>query len=87
MEGEKDSLALLNEILGCSSMDEGDLSPDWKHLFGDKEEESGWSPAAEEEPKEKSFLPSQLLDHSFTADPRALSGRTSLGFLWKPWKP
>lgn len=63
-------MALLNEILGCSSMDEGDLLPDWKNLLGDEEEASG------------SFLPSQLLDHSFTADLRPSSGRTGLGFLW-----
>uniref|UniRef100_H3D266 Islet cell autoantigen 1 n=1 Tax=Tetraodon nigroviridis TaxID=99883 RepID=H3D266_TETNG len=72
LEGE-DSLALLDEILGCSSLDEGDLSPDWKDLFGDNEEASSSSPAAEEQPEEKSFLPSQLLDHSFTVDPCPLS--------------
>lgn len=88
LEGEKDSLALLDEILGCSCMDEGDLSPDWKTLFGDNREASSSSPAAEEpEPEEKSFLPSQLLDYSFTADLCPSAGRTGLGFLWKPWKP
>ena len=75
IKGEKDSLALLEEILGCSSTDEGDLLPDWKNLFGDDEEASSSSLAAEVQTKENSFLPSQLLEHSFTSHLSALSGR------------
>ncbi|XP_034553611.1 islet cell autoantigen 1 isoform X2 [Notolabrus celidotus] len=68
MDGEeRDSMALLNEILGSMSVDEGDFSREWTEVFGDNEE--GTSAAsgrtAEAEQKEDSFfLPSQLLDQS-----------------------
>ncbi|CAN9514380.1 unnamed protein product [Ophioblennius macclurei] len=65
---EKDSMALLNEILGGLSVDEGDFSREWTEVFGEAEE-AGWSAAcgqpAESQPTEQnSFLPSQLLDQS-----------------------
>lgn len=70
-------MALLRDILGCSSMDDGDPSPDWKNLFGDTEEATSWSSAAEGQTRENSFLPSQLLDNSFSDD-LSSSGRTGL---------
>ncbi|XP_029306736.1 islet cell autoantigen 1 [Cottoperca gobio] len=68
LEGEeKDSMALLNEILGSMSVDESDFSQEWTEVFGDGGE--GTSAAsgrpAEDRLKEDSFfLPSQLLDQS-----------------------
>uniref|UniRef100_A0A3B5AMH2 Islet cell autoantigen 1 n=1 Tax=Stegastes partitus TaxID=144197 RepID=A0A3B5AMH2_9TELE len=68
LEGEeKDSMALLNEILGGLSVDDGDFSREWTEVFGETEE--GTSAAsgrpAESQQKENSFfLPSQLLDQS-----------------------
>ncbi|XP_062278776.1 islet cell autoantigen 1 [Scomber scombrus] len=64
---EKDSTALLNEILGGLSVDEGDFSREWTEVFGEAEE--GTSAASsgpmETQQKENSFfLPSQLLDQS-----------------------
>uniref|UniRef100_A0A3Q1B8F7 AH domain-containing protein n=1 Tax=Amphiprion ocellaris TaxID=80972 RepID=A0A3Q1B8F7_AMPOC len=68
VEGEeKDSMALLNEILGGLSVDDSDFSREWTEVFGETEE--GTSAAsgrpAESQQKENSFfLPSQLLDQS-----------------------
>uniref|UniRef100_A0A3P8P065 AH domain-containing protein n=1 Tax=Astatotilapia calliptera TaxID=8154 RepID=A0A3P8P065_ASTCA len=66
-EGEEtDSMALLNEILGGLSVDEGDFSQEWTEVFGETEE--GTSAAStrptEAQDKENFFLPSQLLDQS-----------------------
>lgn len=67
-EGEEtDSMALLNEILGGLSVEEGDFSQEWTEVFGETEE--GTSAAStrptEAQDKENSFfLPSQLLDQS-----------------------
>ncbi|XP_035760123.1 islet cell autoantigen 1-like, partial [Neolamprologus brichardi] len=67
-EGEEtDSMALLNEILGGLSVDEGNFSQEWTEVFGETEE--GTSAAStrptEAQDKENSFfLPSQLLDQS-----------------------
>ncbi|XP_050931953.1 islet cell autoantigen 1 [Lates calcarifer] len=77
LEGEeKDSMALLNEILGGMSVDEGDFSREWTEVFGDSEE--GTSAAsgrqAEAQQKENSFfLPSQLLDQSLNNPQSSLS--------------
>ncbi|XP_044064126.1 islet cell autoantigen 1 [Siniperca chuatsi] len=73
---EKDSMALLNEILGSMSVDEGDFSREWTKVFGDTEE--GMSAAsgrpAEAQQKENSFfLPSQLLDQSLNNVQSSLS--------------
>ncbi|XP_039973693.1 islet cell autoantigen 1 [Xiphias gladius] len=74
--GEKDSMALLNEILGGMSVDEGDFSREWTEVFGDTEE--GTSAAsgrpAEAQQKENSlFLPSQLLDQNLNSLQSSLS--------------
>ncbi|CAJ1062941.1 islet cell autoantigen 1 isoform X1 [Xyrichtys novacula] len=64
---ERDSMALLNEILGSMSVDEGDFSREWTEVFGDHEEGASAASgrASEAEQKEDSFfLPSQLLDQS-----------------------
>ncbi|XP_024114290.1 islet cell autoantigen 1 [Oryzias melastigma] len=61
-EEEKDNLALLSEILGSLSADEGDFSREWTEVFGDEGASS-----APPGPPEKSFLPSQLLDQSLSS--------------------
>lgn len=75
MEGEeKDSMALLNEILGSMSVDEGDFSREWTEVFGDTEE--GTSAASGRPAEENSFfLPSQLLDQSSNHLRSSLSGQ------------
>ncbi|XP_045901995.1 islet cell autoantigen 1 isoform X1 [Micropterus dolomieu] len=104
LEGEdKDSMALLNEILGSMSVDEGDFSREWTEVFGDTEE--GMSAAsgrpAEAQQKENSFfLPSQLLDQSLNnlqsslsdwagviPQPVAQATQHSSGANQKPSKP
>ncbi|XP_070691948.1 islet cell autoantigen 1 [Pempheris klunzingeri] len=67
-EGEdKDSVALLNEILGGVSVDEGDFSREWTEVFGDAEEGASAASGRPEETQQKDgsfYLPSQLLDQS-----------------------
>ncbi|XP_026173185.1 islet cell autoantigen 1 [Mastacembelus armatus] len=64
--GEKDSVALLNEILGSMSVDEGDFSQEWTDVFGDTEEgtEPGRTVEVNQQKENSFFLPSQLLDQS-----------------------
>ncbi|XP_034729455.1 islet cell autoantigen 1 isoform X1 [Etheostoma cragini] len=68
LEGEeKDSMALLNEILGSMSVDEDDFSREWTDVFGDSEGGTSTASAGQTEPQQKEnpfFLPSQLLDQS-----------------------
>lgn len=64
---EKDSMALLNEILGSMSVDEGDFSREWTEVFGDNDEGTSTAsgkPAEAEQKEDSFFLPSQLLDQS-----------------------
>ncbi|XP_036928759.1 islet cell autoantigen 1 isoform X1 [Acanthopagrus latus] len=73
---ERDSMALLNEILGSMSVEEGDFSREWTEVFGDTEEGTSAAPGgpAEAEQKENSFfLPSQLLDQSLSNVQSSLS--------------
>lgn len=82
IEGEeKDSMALLNEILGSMSVGEGDFSREWTEVFGDTEEGTGTASGrpTEAQPKENSFfLPSQLLDQSSSHPQSSLSGQNIL---------
>ncbi|KAM3872721.1 islet cell autoantigen 1 [Diretmus argenteus] len=82
LEGEeKDSLALLNEILGGSSLDEGEFSREWTEVFGEGEEvmsaASSREGQVEAQQKENSsssfFLPSHLLDQSLNHPQFSLS--------------
>ncbi|KAL3060012.1 hypothetical protein OYC64_014581 [Pagothenia borchgrevinki] len=78
---EKDSMALLNEILGSTSVDEGDFSREWTEVFGDMEEGSSAASgtAAEAQQKENSFfLPSHLLDQSLNNLQSSLSDRAGI---------
>ncbi|KAM9851506.1 islet cell autoantigen 1 isoform 2-T3 [Aulostomus maculatus] len=66
---EKDSMALLNEILGSMSVEEGDFSREWTEVFGEAEEGTSAAPGrpADGQGGENSFfLPSQLLDQSLS---------------------
>nr|XP_046254955.1 islet cell autoantigen 1 isoform X2 [Scatophagus argus] len=75
-EEEKDNMALLNEILGSMSVDDGDFSREWTQVFGCTEEGTSAVSGrpAEAQPKENSFfLPSQLLDQSLNNPQSSLS--------------
>uniref|UniRef100_A0A1A8U7W8 Islet cell autoantigen 1, 69kDa n=1 Tax=Nothobranchius furzeri TaxID=105023 RepID=A0A1A8U7W8_NOTFU len=63
-EVEKDSLTLLNEILGGLFVDE-DFSQNWTDVFGETEASAAGGGSADTRERENSFfLPSQLLDQS-----------------------
>ncbi|KAM4735376.1 islet cell autoantigen 1 [Anableps anableps] len=66
VDGEEDSLALLNEILGGLFVDEAGFSQEWTKGFGDMEASAASAgPAETQQQQENSFfLPSQLLDQS-----------------------
>lgn len=72
-------MALLNEILGSMSVDEGDFSREWTEVFGDGEEgtsaASGRGPAEAQHKENSFFLPSQLLDQSLNNLQSSLSGQ------------
>ncbi|KAM7421502.1 hypothetical protein PAMA_015579 [Pampus argenteus] len=82
LEGEeKDSMALLNEILGGVSVDEGDFSLEWTEVFGEVEEGTSTASAGPTEAQQKEnsfFLPSQLLDQSFSNLQSSLSDWASI---------
>ncbi|XP_069769816.1 islet cell autoantigen 1 isoform X2 [Narcine bancroftii] len=62
---DKDEMALLNEILNGTSLEEGDFSREWQTVFGDLS--SPFNPTAGEVDQSLSpsgFLPSQLFDKS-----------------------
>ncbi|XP_072365201.1 islet cell autoantigen 1 isoform X2 [Scyliorhinus torazame] len=63
---EKDEMALLNEILNGTSLEEGDFSKEWQAAFGEDLSFPN-SPAAgesDQSPSPSGFLPSQLFDKS-----------------------
>lgn len=66
--GERDSMALLNEILGSTSLDEGEFSQEWQEVFGKGDQGSGaTSRGGLVEPQQEEdsiFLPSHLLDQN-----------------------
>ncbi|XP_061918673.1 islet cell autoantigen 1 isoform X4 [Entelurus aequoreus] len=59
---EKDSLALLEEILGGISVHDGDFSQEWRQAFGEEEEEATDTASSTPTDAPSLFLPSQLLD-------------------------
>ncbi|KAG8537884.1 hypothetical protein GDO81_023644 [Engystomops pustulosus] len=62
-------MQLLNEILGASSLDSGDLGKEWTAVFGEPLcNAQPLSPAPPEQNPEPSsgFLPSQLFDQEFS---------------------
>lgn len=85
MEGdEKDSMALLNEILGSMSVDEGDFSREWTEVFGEAEEATSAAtgrPTEGQQEDNSFFLPSQLLDQSLNDPQSSLSGKDMPGLL------
>ncbi|XP_028281608.1 islet cell autoantigen 1 [Parambassis ranga] len=73
---EKDSMALLNEILGGLSVDEGDFSREWTAVFGETEDGTSLAsgrPAETQQEDSSFFLPSQLLDQSLNNLPSSTS--------------
>lgn len=75
---EKDSVALLNEILGGMSVDEGNFSQEWTEVFGDTDDvtsaASGRTAESGQQKENAFFLPSQLLDQSLNNLQSSLSG-------------
>lgn len=69
-------MALLNDILGGTTLEEGEFSPEWREVFGEQEElgaglgaepdqVSGRGGGAEDTQLDRDyFLPSHLLDQS-----------------------
>lgn len=70
-------MALLNEILGGLSVDEGDFSQEWTEVFGETEEgtRAASTRPTEAQDKENFFLPSQLLDQSLNNLQSSISGQ------------
>lgn len=71
-------MALLNEILGGMSVDEGDFSREWTEVFGEAEEGTSAASSAPTDPQQKEnsfFLPSQLLDQSLNNPQSSLPGQ------------
>ncbi|XP_034030201.1 islet cell autoantigen 1 isoform X2 [Thalassophryne amazonica] len=69
LQEEKDSMALLSEILGSVSMDEDEFSLEWTEVFGQREEgtsavSDGGGPEDGPQTERAFFLPSQLLDQN-----------------------
>ncbi|XP_048469713.1 islet cell autoantigen 1 isoform X4 [Rhincodon typus] len=63
---EKDEMALLNEILNGTALEEGDFSKEWQAVFGEDLSLPS-NPAAgesDQSPSPSGFLPSQLFDKS-----------------------
>uniref|UniRef100_UPI00398E833D islet cell autoantigen 1 n=1 Tax=Pristiophorus japonicus TaxID=55135 RepID=UPI00398E833D len=64
---DKDEMALLNEILNGTSLEEGDFSKEWQAVFGGEDLTFPSNPAAgesDQSPSLSGFLPSQLFDKS-----------------------
>ncbi|XP_048378366.1 islet cell autoantigen 1 isoform X4 [Stegostoma tigrinum] len=65
---EKDEMALLNEILNGTALEEGDFSKEWQAVFGEDLSLPS-NPAAgesDQSPSPSGFLPSQLFDKSLS---------------------
>lgn len=78
-------MALLNEILGTMSVDEGDFSQEWTEVFGDAEEGTSAAsgrPADAQQKENSFFLPSQLLDQSLNNLQSSLSGQNFIVHLY-----
>ncbi|KAL0984811.1 hypothetical protein UPYG_G00147280 [Umbra pygmaea] len=81
--GQRESMAMLNEILGSTSLDEGEFSREWQEVFGDGDQGSGTAsrggPEVPQHDDEDNsfFLPSQLLDQNRNHLQTALSDWTA----------
>ncbi|KAL2084496.1 hypothetical protein ACEWY4_020014 [Coilia grayii] len=66
---EKDGLALLNEILNSTSLEECDFSREWREVFGEGELTDSPSEVGPSQPEENPsfFLPSHLLDQNMNS--------------------
>eukprot|EP00062_Callorhinchus_milii_P018995 gi/632973073/ref/XP_007902972.1/ PREDICTED: islet cell autoantigen 1 isoform X3 [Callorhinchus milii] len=68
-KNDKDEMALLNEILNASSLEEGDFSKEWQTVFGDDVFSLPTDLAAGESDQSAAapgFLPSQLFDKNLS---------------------
>lgn len=82
---EKDSVALLNEILGGMCVEEDDFSQEWMEVFGNTDDEmsaaSGGTAESGQQKENAFFLPSHLLDQSLNNLQSSLSGEGILVFV------
>ncbi|XP_048118103.1 islet cell autoantigen 1 isoform X2 [Alosa alosa] len=81
---EKDGIALLNEILNSTSLEESDFSREWRDVFGEGEltdspSETGQCPS--EDPA-SFFLPSHLLDQNMNSLQSPATGERMTGTDW-----
>ncbi|XP_062899869.1 islet cell autoantigen 1 isoform X2 [Mobula hypostoma] len=83
---DKDEMALLNEILNGTSLEEGDFSREWQAVFG----EGLYSPnhptagESDQSPSPSSFLPSQLFDKSLGDLSSSVTGWTAVSLNHQP---
>lgn len=66
---EKDGMALLNEILNSTSLEEGGFSSEWMEVFGEGEPTDSPSKSGQPQSEDPSsfFLPSYLLDQNMNS--------------------
>ncbi|XP_059828588.1 islet cell autoantigen 1 isoform X2 [Hypanus sabinus] len=83
---EKDEMALLNEILNGTSLEEGDFSREWQAVFGEGLSSPSHPAAGESDPSPSpsSFLPSQLFDKSLGDRSTSITGWTAVGLNLQP---
>lgn len=85
---EKESMALLNEILGSTSLDEGDFSREWREVFGEGSalEAARVGPVEPQQGEESSFfLPSHLLDQNINNVQSSISERPETSKNLSAW--
>lgn len=78
---EKDGMALLNEILNSTSLEEGDFSSEWMEVFGEGEPADSPSKTGQSQSEDPSsfFLPSYLLDQNMNSLQSSATGEKSAG--------
>ncbi|XP_072108088.1 islet cell autoantigen 1 isoform X2 [Mobula birostris] len=83
---DKDEMALLNEILNGTSLEEGDFSREWQAVFGEGLHSPNHPTAGESDqsPSPSSFLPSQLFDKSLGDLSSSVTGWTAAGLNLQP---
>lgn len=78
---EKDGMALLNEILNSTSLEEGGFSSEWMEVFGEGEPTDSPSKSGQPQSEDPSsfFLPSYLLDQNMNSLQSSTTGSKSAG--------
>lgn len=83
---DKDEMALLNEILNGTSLEEGDFGREWQAVFGEDLSSPNNLMAGESDqsPTPSGFLPSQLFDKSLGDASFSVTGWTAAGLSLQP---